>query len=157
MSSWVLLWALGICLLASVASPRAWAQRRAEDLFRDKTSLENPLKLRDPFKPPTRRSSRDRGGRKGGGANGVYSNIPRIGDIDMKNLVVIGVIMGKERHAIAKVTGKEGVFKLTEGMRLGADNAELKAIHPGGIILVEKLVNVYGEEEYLETVIPISK
>jgi len=145
-------------LIAQLAAPNtARAQRRAADLFRDKTSIENPLDLRDPFKPPLRRVARDRGGRQSRGANGVYTNIARIGDVDTRALMVVGVIMGKERYAIAKVTGKEGVFKLTEGMRLGADNAELKAIHPGGIILVEKLVNVYGEEEYLETVIPISK
>ena len=42
-------------------------------------------------------------------------------------------------------------------MKIGEDGAELKAILPGGIIVVEKIVNVYGQEEYLETVIPISK
>ena len=49
------------------------------------------------------------------------------------------------------------VVILREGMKIGADQAELKAILPGGIILVEKITNVYGEEEYLETVIPISR
>ena len=49
------------------------------------------------------------------------------------------------------------IIILKEGMKIGEDGAELKAILPGGIILVEKIVNVYGQEEYLETVIPISK
>jgi len=52
---------------------------------------------------------------------------------------------------------KAGIIILKEGMKIGDDGAELKAILPGGIILVEKIVNVYGQEEYLETVIPISK
>jgi type IV pilus assembly protein PilP len=66
-------------------------------------------------------------------------------------------MVGKERRALARVAGRPDVLVLREGMKLGRDNAELKAILPGGIILVEKLVNVYGEEEYLETVIPISQ
>ena len=41
-------------------------------------------------------------------------------------------------------------------MRLGRDNAEIKAILPGGIVVVEKIRNVYNQEEYLETIIPIS-
>jgi type IV pilus assembly protein PilP len=56
--------------------------------------------------------------------------------------------------------GKEDQKKIIimkEGMKIGPDNAELKAILPGGIVLVEKIVNVYGEDEFLETVIPISK
>ena len=42
-------------------------------------------------------------------------------------------------------------------MTLGSNEAEIKAILPGGLILAEKVVNIYGETEYLETVIPISK
>ena len=49
------------------------------------------------------------------------------------------------------------VIIIKEGSKLGPDNAEVKAILPGGIILVEKIVNVYGQEEYLETVVPISR
>ncbi len=53
-------------------------------------------------------------------------------------------------------TGRSIVI-LREGAKIGEDGAELKAIMPGGVILVEKIINVYGQEEYLETVIPISK
>jgi hypothetical protein len=42
-------------------------------------------------------------------------------------------------------------------MKLGPNNADIKAILPGGIILVEKVTNIYGEDEFLETVIPISE
>jgi type IV pilus assembly protein PilP len=55
------------------------------------------------------------------------------------------------------VSGGKDVIILKEGMKIGQDEAELKAILPGGIVLVEKIVNVYGQEEFLETVIPISK
>jgi hypothetical protein len=33
---------------------------------------------------------------------------------------------------------------------------DVKAILPGGIILVEKIRNVYDQDEYLETVLPVS-
>jgi hypothetical protein len=56
---------------------------------------------------------------------------------------------------VGKDAKKIIIFK--EGAKIGAEAAELKAILPGGIVLVEKITNVYGEEEYLETVIPISK
>ena len=48
------------------------------------------------------------------------------------------------------------VFYIKEGMKLGSSGAEVKAILPGGIVLVEKIRNVYDQDEYLETVIPIS-
>ncbi len=89
--------------------------------------------------------------------DGVYTNIGALGMVDLNKMQIVGVMIGKERRALARIDGKPDIFVLREGMRLGSDNAELKAIHPGGIILVEKLVNVYGEEEYLETVIPISQ
>ena len=42
-------------------------------------------------------------------------------------------------------------------MKIGRDKIEVKAILPGGMILVEKITNIYGDDEYIETVIPISK
>jgi type IV pilus assembly protein PilP len=40
-------------------------------------------------------------------------------------------------------------------MVLGNNNAEIRAILPGGVVLVEKLINVYDQEEYLETILPL--
>ena len=48
-------------------------------------------------------------------------------------------------------------YYIKEGMRIGTNSAEVKAILPGGIVLVEKIRNVYDLDEYLETVIPVSK
>lgn len=126
------------------------------DAFQEKTKIEDPFDLRDPFKPPILNNARKQGrGTKSLIRDGVYTNINPLGQVDLDSLQIVGVMIGKERRALAKVG--TGVVVLKEGMLLGKDNAELKAIHPGGIIMVEKLVNVYGEEEYLETVIPISQ
>ena len=138
----------------SLAQPN----RRARDIFKDKTSIENPFELRDPFRAPLTKRVNDRDDQVvKKSTDGIYTNIAPMGELDLSKLTIVGVIIGKERYALAKIDGRKDTLKLVEGARIGKDRAELKAIHPGGIILVEKLVNVYGEEEYLETVIPISK
>lgn len=131
----------------------------AEILFKGKTKIKSPLDLRDPFKSPgfsTDGSQRVGKGFKIIGKN-IYTNKAEIklDTLNISNLKVVGVLIGKERRAILQTPN--GVITLKEGMKIGPENAELKAIFPGGIILVEKIVNVYGEDEYLETVVPISK
>lgn len=143
-----------------VMNSASFAQTKVKrnNIFKDKTTIENPFELRDPFRPPVIRTERKQGRLdKATLRDGTYTNIPSIGEIDIDQMRIVGVMVGKERRALARLEGKPNVFVLREGMRIGKDNAELKAIHPGGIIFVEKLVNVYGEEEYLETVIPISQ
>jgi len=73
---------------------------------------------------------------------------------------VVGILTGKTRRALVKVgndpkslSGQAYILK--EGMKLGEDEAELKAILPGGIVLVQKIKNIYEQDEYLETVIPL--
>ncbi len=142
-----------------IASP-VWSQTtmKLRDVFKNKTVIENPFELRDPFKAPLIKANKKEGRKeKSLSRDGIYTNIDPLGTITLDKLKIVGVMIGKERRALARLDGREDIVVLREGMRLGADNAELKAIHPGGVILVEKLVNVYGEEEYLETVIPISQ
>lgn len=148
--------AILLLLIAHQASAQTSARLR--DIFKNKTVIENPFELRDPFKAPLMRGNKKEGrAEKSLMRDGVYTNIGALGTVDLNKMQIVGVMIGKERRALARIEGKADIFVLREGMRLGSDNAELKAIHPGGIILVEKLVNVYGEEEYLETVIPISQ
>ena len=125
---------------------------------KQKTTIENPFELRDPFKRMIKRSRSKRKKKFGGVVEGnVFSNLPSIEDVPVEKIVITGVLLGKDRRAIAKVEGGSDVFILREGMKLGMDNAELKAILPGGIVLVEKIRNVYDHDEYLETVIPIQE
>jgi type IV pilus assembly protein PilP len=128
------------------------------NFFRDKTKIEKPFELRDPFKAPQSKSEKSK--TKEGyftSGSGQYSNIKEESVSSVESLKVVGVLIGRERRAMVKDGEKAGIIILKEGMKIGDDGAELKAILPGGIILVEKIVNVYGQEEYLETVIPISK
>ncbi len=132
----------------------------AFSLFKSKTYVKNPLDLRDPFKrrinkKKTQASSRSH-------EAGVYTNQnDSIENKPVESIRIIGVMIGKERRAMAKVgaTGKgivSEVYYLKEGMKIGPNNAEVKAILPGGVVFVEKIRNVYDQDEYLETVVPLS-
>jgi Tfp pilus assembly protein PilP len=126
------------------------------NFFKNKTKIDKPFELRDPFKAPQMKSEKSQAG-KGftSSGKGNYTNIQEDSVKNLAELKLVGVLIGKERRALVN-TGRSIVI-LREGTKIGEDGAELKAIMPGGVILVEKIINVYGQEEYLETVIPISK
>jgi type IV pilus assembly protein PilP len=128
------------------------------DFFKGKTSLENPFDLRDPFEP-AKQDYQIKSELSTKVAPGVYSNIPTLGRVNIKDIKVIGVLIGKERRAMLQTVGQSTgqTYVVKEGQLLGDEKAEIKAILPSGLVLVEKITNVYGEQEYLETVIPISK
>jgi type IV pilus assembly protein PilP len=129
-----------------------------DDLFKGMTSLEKPFELRDPFLAP-RIKRKVKSKIVGKVSKGTYSNIPVMKAMKLEDVKIIGVIIGKERRAFIKnkKVASGPTYTVKEGDRLGENKAKLRAILPGGIILVEKTTNIYGEDEYLETVIPISK
>lgn len=131
------------------------------DFFKGKTSIKDPFSLRDPFKIPQKEETVESKVAKFRQGTGNYSNIvPLNSNISFKQLDIVGVLIGKDRRVIVKPKGKDAnapTFTISEGTKFPADNSTLKAILPGGVILVEKITNVYGEAEYLETVIPITK
>ncbi len=134
--------------------------KNLNEFFKDKTKIEKPNELRDPFKVTPSKSGKKEGKNYYSYGKGVYSNINegKIDKVDPNDIRLIGVLIGKERRAMVHAPANaKDVTILKEGMKIGPDGAELKAILPGGIVLVEKFVNVYGQEEFLETVIPISK
>lgn len=119
--------------------------------------------FRDPFRAPQTRvvlpqeNSEDETRHHELYHDGVYTNVSSIEQVNINDLQVTGVIIGKEKRAIARLgSGKGDTFILKEGMKVGPDKIEVKSILPGGIILVEKVVNLYGQDEFLETVIPIT-
>lgn len=142
-------------LLCLFISETVWANKY--DFFRgEKTSIENPFNLRDPFKKPVVTGQKKVVSTVPNkiGENS-YSNIPTIGNTSLEKIVVTGVMLGKNRRAIVSIKGGKDSFIIKEGMTLGEDQAIVKAILPGGIVLVEKIKNVYDQFEYLETLLPI--
>lgn len=152
---------ISLLILISIGAHAA-PNKSLRNFFQEKTKIENPFNLRDPFKAPI--VNKSDGKRQGRGfrvtGKGQYSNIvdAPLDQMQIGEIRLVGVLIGKERRALVNIgTDGKKIIILKEGMKIGPEGAELKAILPGGIVLVEKIVNVYGEEEYLETVIPISK
>jgi hypothetical protein len=145
-------------IFLSIGALAAPANQKLNEFFKEKTKIENPFELRDPFRAPPSKMDLQRGNYTQE-TRGSYSNLkaPNTHSLNLQDLRVVGVLIGKSRRALITTSGSSEIVVLQEGMKLGKDQAELKAILPGGIILVEKFVNVYGQEEYLETVIPISR
>lgn len=131
------------------------AKANKETIFKGKTSIEKPFELRDPFVAPKMKRNKKvkLASQK---SSTVFDDTPSIENAKVEDITITGVIIGKDRRAFAKIRGIERIIALKEGMSIGENSAELKAILAGGIILVEKTINIYGEEEYLETVLPIS-
>ena len=120
-----------------------------------KIKIKNALDMRDPFKRPVTKLSSKKQSISKYYRNGVYTNQNTIDGIPLDKIKIVGVMLRKSRRALAKVEGFKDNFIVQEGQVLGLNGAEVKGILPGGIVLVEKIKNVYDEFEYLETLIPI--
>ncbi|MCO4792682.1 MAG: hypothetical protein KC493_03160 [Bacteriovoracaceae bacterium] len=154
-----------VVFLSLFIASDGFSQERQFNFFKNqKTFIKNPFELRDPFRRPKSKQARSKNKKKkiGGG----FSNAPTLDGIELKNIRIVGILLGGTRRAIAKVvTGKKGdgggealsedTYVLKEGMVMGDNQAEIRAILPGGVVLVEKLRNVYDQDEYLETILPL--
>ncbi len=159
-----------IILILMLISFKAFSQDKAklpEFFQRTKTTIANPFEMRDPFKRKALKlkssSNKDYKLDKT-----VFSNLPTLDGVPLDQIKITGVILGDERRAIATIDKSGGqsaapagapvgpTFVIKEGMKLGFNQAEVKAILPGGIVLVEKIKNVYDQEEYIETIMPVT-
>lgn len=127
------------------------------EFLKSKTQVKNPLELRDPFKRKIVRKKNQASQAKKD--SGYYSDEQGIDNVPIERIRVVGVLLGEQRRAMIKIADRNDneIFYLREGSKIGQNNAELRAILPAGIILVEKIRNVYDQDEYLETVIPITQ
>jgi len=130
-------------------------------LKRADIDIKDPMKLRDPFKRKNRKLSTSGQSRGRILTNNKFSNYPNLGGRDIESIRIVGVLLGENRRAIARIVEDSGsylpeTYFIKEGMPLGLNGAIVKAIVPGGIVLAEKVRNVYEEDEYIETVIPIT-
>lgn len=139
----------------------------------DEDQMREALKLRDPFKRPNLLRSGSRRAIPSEPRTSFTQNVPSIEGVPLRAIRIVGVLLGEERRAVAKILNNRGEddefsgrssqtlgeesFLLREGMKIGENNAEIKAILPGGIVLVERIRNVYDQDEYLETIIPITQ
>lgn len=137
---------------------REKVESETNSFFRDKTEIFDLLPNRDPFKPPlTKKVEIGAKTSLRRAQGGVFTNISGLEDISLGQISIAGVYIGKNRRALVKLAGSDNSIPIKEGMRIGRSRAEVKAILPGGVVIVEKIVNIYDQEEYLETIIPISE
>ena len=164
-----------VCLTSLVALSLGAQEGASQGYFeRVKTSIEGPLDMRDPFKKKIQKrdEKKEIDGRLGESA---FSNLATLDGVELKDIKIVGVILGEQRRALARektaedraskkklkwkasenAKPKGDVYIITEGMKIGKYAAEVKAILPGGIVLVEKIKNVYDQDEYIETVMPV--
>jgi len=133
------------------------AQDNLSAVFKGKTNLKNPLDLRDPFKKTQNKKRHHTKDNSVSAISGVFKNYDdSIEGRPISSIKITGVLIGEERRAMAQINNGNEKFVLKEGMIIGQNKAEVKAILPGGVILVEKIRNVYDQDEYLETVLPVS-
>lgn len=127
-----------------------------EKIFEGQTSINKPFELRDPFQPPKFQTLNQK--KRGARAKGVWTNEKKLeGEVKIEDVKVTGVLIGVKRRVTLKVGSDPTSYTLQEGELLGEDGPEIKAILPGGVILAERINNIYGEPEFIETVIPISE
>jgi len=126
------------------------------------TRIKDPFNMRDPYKRvQIKRKSELKKSYSILEEGNVFSNLPTIENVPLSKIKIVGILLGKERRAMAKISVSGGgpggeTYILKEGMKLGENQAELKAILPGGIVVVEKLKDVYDKDEFIETLIPVS-
>lgn len=147
---------LYFAMVFALAFPHVRAEESGDYSFLHiKTQIKNPYDMRDPFKrKPPQKKGRTKAKER---SMGVFDTTPEVRTNNIDTFKVVGIMIGKERRALAKPTNGTGeTIILKEGMKIGSSGAEVKAILPGGVVVVEKILNVYDQEEYLETVLPIS-
>lgn len=159
---WIILLAVTLSFSLVRAEDEGVQTGAAYNLFKSKTYVKNPLDLRDPFKRKINKKKSTSQFNQKNREFGIYSNqMDTIENKPVEQIRIVGVMIGgKDRRAMAKLyvnntLGKD-VYFIKEGMKIGPNQAEVKAILPGGVVLVEKIRNVYDQDEYLETVLPLS-
>lgn len=111
--------------------------------FLSDINLEKSLNLRDPFRRPKM-------GAAVGSEGGVVPDLERFG-VDQFRLV--GVITGMKRSK-ALITDPDGkIFIVSDGTRIGTRKGTVKRIAPGKVSVEERVVNILGQEEKVESVI----
>ncbi len=127
-----------------------------------KTNIRNPFEMRDPFRMML--PAMERPETSGIRTDFNFSNMPSLDNVSIDQIRITGILLGENRRAIAKIVRSRGVeqevlsdesYMLKEGMKLGEYDAEIKAILPGGVVLVEQILNVYDQYEFIETILPV--
>lgn len=104
-------------------------------------TLENSLNLRDPFSRYVAKSDDEREDDK----------IPELERHELEQFKLVGVITGTKRNK-ALLTAPDGKMHIvSEKMTIGTRRGVIKEITPESIVVHEKVVNLLGQEEGVDT------
>jgi len=130
------------------------------DVFEEVLNLDNPYDLRDPFKSPDLGGGEKVTKKKSRYENGILTNEIPGNHIPLEKLIVHAIVFSKtNKKALVREKGArtKTLFALREGMKIKRQDIVLKQILPKALLFVEEITNVYGQPEYVESVIPISQ
>jgi len=120
-------------------------------LFRDiKTSISSPFELRDPFKRVAELEKE----KDSHAETSVIDEKSLQKEDSFTSLQLLGIFLGANKRALFQKEGKD-TLTLKEGDHFGKEKAQLKAIYPGGVVFVEKFLNIYEQTEFVETVMAL--
>lgn len=113
-------------------------------LEQESFTLENSLSLRDPFRRPPSKVAKEFAG------GGI---LPELERYELDKFKLVGVVTGPRKNK-AMVTTPDGKMHIvSETMHIGTRHGVIKRIAPGRVSVEEKVVNLLGQEENIETTI----
>lgn len=109
-------------------------------------TLESAMTLRDPFRRPELKTAMaiDEGGL-----------IPELERYELDKFKLVGVITGAKKNKALLTAPNGKMHVVSDKTVLGNRRGYIKRILPGMIVIEEKVVNLLGQEERIETVIAI--
>ncbi|MEW6056508.1 MAG: pilus assembly protein PilP [Bdellovibrionota bacterium] len=125
---------------AASSNPEA----KTDDTF----SLESSMTLRDPFRRPIPKlaDGADEGGR-----------VPELQRYELDKFSLIGIITGLKKNKALVTTPDGRMHIVSENAVMGTRSGAVKRISAGFISVEEKVVNILGQEEKIETIIKLKE
>ncbi|MBI3558146.1 MAG: pilus assembly protein PilP [Deltaproteobacteria bacterium] len=136
----VLLAGIGIAQAQPTPGSTAAASKGAEKEAASFT-IENSLTIRDPFRKPLPQG------------NGNDLSVPELERFDLDKYKLVGVMTGPKKPK-ALIVAPGGKMHIIDGnTRIGTRHGVVHQIMQGAISVEEKVVNLLGQEESIETLI----
>ncbi len=130
---------------SAVATPAAGSTVGAKISEKEKDSpsftIENSLTIRDPFRRPA----------PPGSANDL--TIPELERFELEKYKLVGVMTGPKKPKALIVAPSGKMHIIDASTRIGTRHGVVRQIMQGAISVEEKVVNLLGQEENIETLI----
>lgn len=140
-----MIYLLFMTLLASAQQPTEIKSENSVENKEDALTLQGSLNFRDPFKKFTPKD------------DGIRTDTPEIQRYAIESFKLVGVISGTKKNK-AMLSGPDGKLHIvTENLKIGNRKGVVKSIEPGIVKIEEKVLNILGEEEKVESSIQFNK